>query len=194
MHSLSRGPAHPYPLLLLLHIPNPKAWAAQSSSFWPNSAPKEPCVPVQKPPHCSRCSLSYLWQIWVITARGWCRSGKLWDLHRVFRFCPHPCPWDWGPASSKMLHVVLGNASCWWNRIFNDWPCSPVWIKVLQTREWKQGWLVRQRDGASFTLILVLLWRSITRFWILVSHSIWVCSLGLQMFIRFYQLCEPHQY
>lgn len=58
MHSLSCGPAHPYPLLLLLHNPNPKAWAAQSSSFWPNSAPKEPCVLVQRPAHSLWCPLS----------------------------------------------------------------------------------------------------------------------------------------
>lgn len=58
MHSLSCGPAHPYPLLLLLHTLNPKAWAAQSSSFWPNSAPKEPCVLVQRPAHSLWCPLS----------------------------------------------------------------------------------------------------------------------------------------
>lgn len=58
MHSLSHGPAHRYALLLLLHIPNPKAWAAQSSSFWLNSVPKEPCVLVQKPAHSLWCPLS----------------------------------------------------------------------------------------------------------------------------------------
>lgn len=42
MHSLNPGPAHPCPLLLLLHIPNPKAWAAKSPSFWPNSALRSP--------------------------------------------------------------------------------------------------------------------------------------------------------
>lgn len=44
-----------------------------------------------------------------------CSSHKLWDLHRLFRFCPHPSFLGlraWSYASSKMLHVALGNAIC----------------------------------------------------------------------------------
>lgn len=35
-------------------------------------------------------------------------SGKLQDLHGLFRFCSHPCPWDWGPG-----RVLLAKRCMW---------------------------------------------------------------------------------
>lgn len=91
-------PAHPHPPLLLLLSLNHKPQAARLIFFTLiKSVPREAlCL-------CSEASTLLLLHFELSLANlgdnsqvlvQICSSSELWDLHGLFRFCPHPYGWD----------------------------------------------------------------------------------------------------